>query len=260
MTVDASPPRERVFNVPGAVLALVALLTLIHLALAFLLTVEQTNELLTLFAFSPLRYAEVIPLGLPAWWGPQIWTFFSYAFIHANLNHLVFNLLWLLAFGAPVARRFGSLRFLAFCMMTAAAGAVAHLIAHLGELSPMIGASAAVSGTMAAAIRFVFQRGGPLGLIGRADDEAFRVPAAPLMQNLRDPRVLVFLGLWFGVNILFGVGAIPLPGVDGAVAWEAHIGGFVAGLLGFALFDPVRQRSSDQYPPMDPPGGPDGRS
>src|SRR5262245_26535435 len=153
------------FNVPGVVLALVALLTIIHLILAFTLSVQQTNEILALFAFSPLRYVGIVLPGaiLPNWWGPQIWTFVTYAFIHADLNHLIFNLLWLLAFGAPVARRFGTWRFLAFCAATAAAGALAHLITHWGELAPVIGASAAVSGTMAGAMRFVFQRRGPLG-------------------------------------------------------------------------------------------------
>jgi membrane associated rhomboid family serine protease len=56
---------------------------------------------------------------------------------------------------------------------------------------------------------------------------------------LRDRRVLGFLGIWFGVNIIFGVGSIAI-GVDGAnVAWQAHIGGFLAGLLLFSLFDPI---------------------
>src|SRR5258705_8981369 len=106
-----NPPRERMFNVPGAVLALAALLLAIHLILEYVLDNEQTNELLSLFAFSPLRYAEVVPRGLPAWWGPQLWTFVSYAFLHANFSHLIFNLIWLMAFGPPIARRFGPWRF-----------------------------------------------------------------------------------------------------------------------------------------------------
>jgi membrane associated rhomboid family serine protease len=234
-----NPPRERIFNVPGVVVALTALLPGIHLVAAFLLSVEQTNELLALFAFSPLRYAEAAPPWLPSWWGPQIWTFVTYAFLHADLNHLFFNLVWLLAFGPPIARRFGSRRFLVFCAATAAAGALAHLVVHFGEFAPMIGASAAISGMMAAAMRFVFQRGGPLGLLGRGEEESYRVPAASLAAMLRDPRILAFLAVWFGVNIIFGMGAVSMPGTEGSVAWEAHIGGFLTGLLGFSLFDPV---------------------
>lgn len=235
-----NPPRERIFNVPGAVVALTAVLLAIHLIGDYLLTEKQGSELLSLFAFSPARYTEVAPSWLPAWWGPQIWTFVSYAFFHANFSHLFFNLVWLLAFGPPIARRFGWRRFLVFCAATAAAGALAHLVTHFGEFAPMIGASAAISGLMAAAMRFVFQRGGPLGLLGRGEEESYHVPAASLATMLRDPRILAFLAVWFGVNIIFGMGAVAMPGTEGSVAWEAHVGGFLAGLLGFTLFDPVR--------------------
>jgi membrane associated rhomboid family serine protease len=58
---------------------------------------------------------------------------------------------------------------------------------------------------------------------------------------LRDPRILAYQAVWFGVNLLFGLGAVSMPGLDGgAIAWEAHVGGFLAGLLAFSLFDPVR--------------------
>jgi membrane associated rhomboid family serine protease len=254
-----NPPRERVFNVPAVVLALTGLLVAVHVVLAFMLTAAQTNDILSQFAFSPLRYAEVVPRGLPDGWGPQIWTFITYAFIHADLNHLIFNLVWLLAFGPPIARRLGPARFLAFCAATAAAGALAHLVTHLGEFAPMIGASATISGTMAAAMRFVFQRGGPLGLLGRGDDESYRVPAAPLAAMLRDPRILAFLAVWFGINVLFGMGTVSMPGMEGNVAWEAHIGGFLAGLLGFSLFDPVRASAAggdNGRPPDEPSSGP----
>ena len=232
-------PRERIFNVPPVVLALVALLALTHLAMAFGLTVAETNSLLRYIAFSPLRYLSDVPEHvLPNGLGPRVWTFVTYAFAHINLNHLIFNLLWLVAFGAPVARRFGTLRFLMFYAVTAAAGALAHLAVHWGDVSPMIGASAAVSGAMGAAMRFVFQQEGPLGMLGRGDESSYHVPAAPLTAMLRDPRALAFLAVWFGVNLLFGLGAVTMPGTEGAVvAWEAHIGGFIAGLLAFGLFD-----------------------
>jgi membrane associated rhomboid family serine protease len=249
------PARERAFNVPAVVLALLALLGIIHVLLAFLLTVEQTNYVLSLFAFIPARYSAAALGGamLPGGWGADVWTFVSYALIHADLNHLFFNAVWLLAFGTPVARRFGTLRFLALLALAAAAGAAAHLATHFGERLVMIGASAAISGAMAAAIRFVFARGGPLGLLGgRAD--AYRVAALPLLVSLRDPRVLAFLLAWFGVNLLFGLGSFALPGTPQAVAWEAHIGGFLAGLLAFAAFDPVP--AADQAGAGDGPDAP----
>ena len=60
-----------------------------------------------------------------------------------------------------------------------------------------------------------------------------------LTQALRNTRVLGFLAVWFGVNIIFGVGSIAIGTDGGSVAWQAHIGGFLAGLMLFSLFDPV---------------------
>jgi len=123
--------------------------------------------------------------------------------------------------------------------VTAAAGALAHLATHEHALAPMIGASASVSGTMAAAIRFAFVKGSFLSFSRGDAEEAARVPALSLSRALRNGRVLGFLGVWFGVNLVFGMGSIAI-GADGAsVAWQAHIGGFLAGLMLFALFDPV---------------------
>jgi membrane associated rhomboid family serine protease len=52
--------------------------------------------------------------------------------------------------------------------------------------------------------------------------------------------VLIFIAVWFGVNLIFGLGAISLTGGEQAVAWQAHVGGFLAGLFLFGWFDPVK--------------------
>jgi membrane associated rhomboid family serine protease len=238
--MSGQPRRERMLNVPGAVVALLVLLGLIYAVLRLALTPEQTTEFLLLFAFVPARYdASVLPdVVWPGGWAANVWTFVTYALIHGSLGHLLVNGVWLLAFCSPVAQRFGPLRFLAFMAATAGAGAAAHLLTHFGELLPMVGASASISGAMAAAMRFAFQRGGPLGL-WRGREQAYRVPAATLAESLRDPRVLAFLLVWFGINILVGLGSIGMPGVEQAIAWQAHIGGFLAGLFAFSAFDPV---------------------
>ena len=234
------PRRERMLNVPAVVVWLLVVLVLVHAVTTWLLTAEQTEEFLLLFAFIPARYdASVQPdVVWPGGWPADLWTFVTYALIHADLSHLVFNAIWFLAFGSPVAQRFGALRFTGFMALTAAAGAAVHLVTHWGELLPMVGASAAISGAMAAATRFAFRSGVPLGL-WRDRDAASRVPAASLAASLRDPRVLAFLAVWFGANLLFGVFSIGASGEAQSIAWQAHIGGFLAGLFAFAAFDPV---------------------
>jgi len=231
---------EPILNVPAIVVATLAAMAFVHAWRYFMLTQNEDIDFLLNFAFIPARYdATIVPAGtFPGGWGAEIWTFVTYAFIHADLMHIGVNGVWLLAFGSAVARRLGPLRFLALFAVTAAAGAATHLATHVGEVFPMVGASAAISGFMAAAIRFAFQRGGPLSMWRMQDDAAYRVPAAPLMAALRDPRILAFLGAWFGINILFGVGSLGIPGAEQSIAWQAHIGGFLAGLLLFAVFDP----------------------
>jgi membrane associated rhomboid family serine protease len=230
--------REPILTLPGALTAYVLLLAAIHLRV--LLPLEWENWTIDAFGFIPKRYdSTLLAIDFPGGAGAKVWTFVTYSLLHANLSHIGFNVLWLLPFGSALARRFGAFRFFLFMAVTAAAGALAHLVTHEHAVAPMIGASASVSGTMAAAIRFAFVQGSFLSFSRGDADAAARVPALSLMRALRNRRVLGFLAVWFGVNIIFGVGSIAV-GSDGAsVAWQAHIGGFFAGLVLFSLFDPV---------------------
>ncbi len=240
------------FNVPPVVLATAAVLIFVHVLRMFVLTDAEDLRLVLTFAFIPARYdtARLTGGSFPGGFGADLWTFFTYAFLHANLLHIGLNLAWLLPFGTALARRFGPWRYTLFMLVMAAAGAFAHLISHPGAMVPMIGASAAISGAMAAALRFVFQRGGPLGLWrGETGENAYRMPAAPLMATLRDPRFLIFLGAWIGLNALFGLGTVPMGEEGQEIAWQAHIGGFLAGLLLFNVFDPVVSRDEFDVEP-----------
>lgn len=227
------------FNVPGVVLALLGVMVLAHVAIALLDPVTRFR-MLAVFAFIPARFGEaqgdfVFPGGLAA----DLWTWLSYSLLHADVVHLVVNAVWLLAFGSPVARRFGPMRFLALSAAASVGGAAAHLLTHWNEVVPVIGASAMVSAYMGAAIRFVFGGLGGIGGFGSNDALVYRAPARPLSDALRNPTMLAFLLVWFGINLVFGIGASAIPGVSGGIAWEAHIGGFLVGLAGFVLFDPV---------------------
>jgi membrane associated rhomboid family serine protease len=206
--------REPLFNIPPVIVALLAVLALVHAVRVYALSAEEDQLLLYTFAFNPLRYGLSLLPGdaLPGGAGAEIWTFVTYALLHASWTHLAVNAIWFLPFGSALARRFGALRFLIFFAVTAAAGALAHLFAYGGQDAPVIGASAAISGTMAAAMRFAFQRGGPLSFLRTGSDADFRVPALPLSRVLREPAVLVFLVVWFGINLVFGVSSLPLGG------------------------------------------------
>jgi membrane associated rhomboid family serine protease len=231
---------EPIFNVPPVVIATIVVLLAVHALRVLVLTEAQDNEFLLLFAFIPARYDTSFAGNFPGGLGADVWTFVTYTFIHANLLHIGLNLAWLLPFGTALARRFGAWRYVAFMLVTSAAGALAYLVARPPEpMAPMIGASAAISGAMAAAMRFAFQRGG--ALLGQED--VYRVPARSLIATLTDVRFLLFLAVWLGLNSLFGLGTVSIGNEEGqAIAWQAHIGGFFAGLILFNAFDPVVPR------------------
>jgi membrane associated rhomboid family serine protease len=100
-----------------------------------------------------------------------------------------------------------------------------------------VGASAAISAHMAGAIRFIMASGGPLR--NGSNREAYQRPAQPLSVILRDNRVILFVAVWFGLNFVFGVMGAGNGLASGPIAWQAHVGGFITGLLLFPLFDPI---------------------
>jgi len=223
---------EPMFNVPGSVLAVLGLLVGVHV-LRSALPGAWDSWVTVVLAFVPARYdgyAQEIPGGLVA----SVTSFLTYAVVHGNLLHLAINSAWLLAFGAAVAGRIGAVRFFLFSAFCAAAGALTFLVFNPGLMAPMVGASGAVSGLMGGTMRFLFSALDAEGLRGLREDPR-RVPLMPLGQALTDRRVLLVTGAFFVANFLAAIG---LGGIDdGGIAWEAHIGGYFAGLLSLGFFE-----------------------
>ena len=233
-----SPP---IFNVPVVVMSMLGLFFGVHVVREFL-SVQADWQVLLTFAFIPQRYAVLFDGQESFLYGghlADIWTFFTYMFLHGDWSHLAFNSLWMLAFASPLAFRIGTVRFVIFSLIMAAAGAGLHLYVYWGEIVPVIGASAAVSGQMAAVMRFALS-GNSFISFGSEGQERFRQPAGGLLSALRNPRILMFIAVWLGMNYIFGIGLIDLTGTGAQIAWEAHLGGFIAGFLLFPLFDPIK--------------------
>ncbi len=256
------PAREPAVNLPTAVVWLIVVLGLIQGGRS-LLSAYDDYVLMSWFAFVPARLSlwfgpdrvdEVVSAMatsatgqdlvdrlqlvrlLLADGGPRLWTLLTYGLLHGSWLHLVTNLVWLAAFGSPVARRLGTGRFLSLMGLSTIGGALLHWFSRELDVLPLVGASAAVSGATAAAIRFVFAPGLRFGSL--ADDAVVRaIPAEPMGQLWRNSRALLFIGIWFATNILFGAGLVPILGEETSIAWEAHIGGFLVGLMVFPLLD-----------------------
>ena len=267
MNSDFRRHQPPAFNVPWIILTLVGVMLGIHAIRDFILSDQEDLWLLIHAAFIPARLTYVLHpatmmdmlasgvgvggdgvdadmmryfLGNGSW---KPWTVLTYAFIHGDWMHVGVNSLWLVAFGSPVARRFGPLRFLIFFCLTAIAGVALHYIVHAYDVAPVIGASASVSGAMGAALRFVFQPALPdyvLPFESSTSSLVHRGKALGLKAVFTDRRTLTFMLLWFGINFIFGIAAAPLGITNASIAWEAHMGGFIAGLTLFSIFDPVR--------------------
>jgi membrane associated rhomboid family serine protease len=148
--------------------------------------------------------------------------------------HLTFNSLWLLVFGTPVARYLGSGRFLLLSLVAGVAGGLASLALHWGEEVFVIGASGAVSGLLAAAIPIMYGR----RVLGGARPLSFA-------EFLTSPRALMFTAIWLALTLFSGAAGWTGNSfmAEGGIAWEAHVGGFLGGLLAFYALAPRTVRS-----------------
>lgn len=232
----ASPASRAIINAPRAVIVMIGVFVAVHLALQWI--DNDLAEWLSLaLAFSPARLAPPAVLAgtvLPGGEGAKYWTFFSHMFLHGDWLHLAINSVWMLAFGSVAARHLGALRFVAFTLFCAAAGAVASQVVYWGTLSFMIGASGAVSGQMAGAIRLMFAGGKSLSLANAQAGAG--VKPLSLAATFRHRRAMTFIAVWMVLNLVFGLTGVGAPADVGRIAWEAHTGGFVGGLLVFGLF------------------------
>ena len=221
--------RQPIFNVPGVVLGLLVSFAAVHL-LRWALPAEDGAWLTALLAFIPAREMG-LAADLPGGRIAAITSFVTHQFVHGDLAHLLINSAWLLAFGSPVARRTGNLRFIAFFLLAGVAGALLYLAVNGNALILVVGASGAISGLMGAAFRFLFREGGPMALA-----RATSTPLMPLAETLQDRRILMAVAGWTLLNVLLAWGAAGLTEAAG-IAWEAHLGGFYAGLLLYGFFD-----------------------
>lgn len=225
----AKPPPA--FNVPPVVAAVIAVLVAVH---AGLWVLGQDWQVWSIYALSLIPARFTIP-GYPMLPGSQYWTLASYMLLHGNWMHLAFNCLWLLVFGTPVARYFGSAKFLVVSLVSGIIGGLCSLALHWGQEIIIVGASGAVMGLMAAAIPLMYGERLPHG--------GWR--PATFRELLVNRRALVFTGVVLAITLFSGgtgwTGNSVLA--DSSIAWEAHIGGFVGGLLAFYVLAP-RVRSA----------------
>lgn len=226
---DGRRAGEPAFDLPRVVVVTVALPLLVMLARGFLSTSDDVMVLAT-FAFIPDRYldlAEAPPY--PGGAGAMAWTFLTHALLHEGWAHVGFNAAMIAAIGKAVAVRVGAARFVGLVALATVGGALGHLAVAWGSGEPMIGASGTASGLLGALLRFSFRP--PWA------------PAAGVVESLAEPRVRGIVAALVLINVVMvALGSAPFGGGGGGIAWGAHFGGFLAGFLGFSLFDRPQRR------------------
>ena len=206
---DVIPSRTR----PGVTIGLIACNVLVFLFQATL-SEETARRFFYTFAVVPAHFSLV--------------DVFTSLFVHAGITHLAGNMLFLWIFGDNVEDRLGHGRFALFYVICGYVAAIAQTALIPDSLIPMVGASGAIAGVMGAYV-VLYPHSRVLMLF----------PFPPILFEL--PAVF-FLGFWFFMQFLSGIGTLPIfqgGTISGGVAFWAHVAGFVCGL---ALVVPMRRK------------------
>ncbi len=206
---DTTPTR----NVPvvnNAIIGINVLIFILQLAQG-----AEWNKFVFTYGLVPARYS--IPQISAYFSAPQqVFSFISFMFLHGGFWHLLGNMWSLYIFGDNVEDRLGPLRYLMFYLICGVASGVSHLLLNLHSNLPTIGASGAIAGVMGAYF-ILYPRSKILTLI-----PIFFIP------YFIEIPAYVFLGLWFALQF---ISATVSQGQAGGVAWWAHIGGFIFGII-----------------------------
>jgi membrane associated rhomboid family serine protease len=178
------------------------------------------------FGVIPCRLTAACPFDFPH----PVLTIFTSMFLHGGLFHIAGNMLYLWIFGNNVEDTLGHGRFVVFYLLSGVAAALGQTMVNPTSTVPMIGASGAVSGVLGAYL-LLFPRATILTLI----------TFGFFMRFVHVPATIV-LGFWVIVQFANGFISLGMRAEGGGVAWFAHIGGFVAGIVLLFVMRPARPR------------------
>jgi membrane associated rhomboid family serine protease len=214
---------------------LCVLFVAIQAAESLVLNDSGREALLTWFAFIPYRFVD--PTSVEGGWLPLLWTPITHAFLHAGWEHVLLNTVWFAIFATPVAQRYGGLRMVVLFLIGAVIGAAAFAATTLPQVQVLLGASGGIAALTGAAVRFIFQP----PMIGVNKETGERVflgrRLATFRELLANPTARFFSLAWIVINGIVPFLPLFTGGATVQIAWQAHLGGFFAGLLLVPLFE-----------------------
>ena len=219
-------------HTPLATYALIAVNTVV-----FLMTVTmpkpEMQVFFHVFGVVPARFSDPAWAAAVGYPGGGVWSFVTYMFLHGGWLHYLANMWTLWIFADNIEDVMGPVRFLAFYLVCGLVALGVHYVFNMSGTMPVVGASGAIAGVMGAYF-LLYPQARVLTLVP--------IFFFPLIFEL--PAVL-FLGIWFLSQFVSGV-----SDASGGIAWWAHIGGFLAGMLLLSVF-----RKADRcYHCYDPDG------
>jgi membrane associated rhomboid family serine protease len=219
-------------TIPSRTFPYMTILLIIFNGLVFLFEMslgENLEDFISVFGVIPTNYFQLASeeeLGVIT----RFFPFFTSIFLHGGWFHVIWNIWFLWIFGDNVEDFFGHMEFLFFFIACGILAGFAHVYMNPESTLPTVGASGAIAGVMGAYI-FLYPRARILTLI----------PIFLIFPIIHIPAY-VFLGFWFLIQFLSGFASLSISGDYGGVAWWAHIGGFVAGLLTVVFILPRKRR------------------
>jgi membrane associated rhomboid family serine protease len=201
------------------------------------LTPAEYEDFLIRFALIPARYSQPITYCEPLTLEDFI-PFVSMMFLHGGWLHLILNMWMLWLFGPAIEDRLGHGRYLLFYLGCGIAASLAQMASEPTSAVPALGASGAIAGVLGCTMSLF-----PLSRV---------IVVVPILfiPLFFEVHAVVFIGIWFLLQIVQGMVTLLEP-TEGGVAWWAHIGGFVAGLL----MGPLLHRPERRYRVYQPDEG-----
>ncbi|KAA0258973.1 rhomboid family intramembrane serine protease [Deferribacter autotrophicus] len=194
------------------------------------------NRFFYIFGLVPARYTHPEWAYFAGLHMDNYWPFFTNMFLHGSWFHLISNMWTLFIFGDNVEDRLGHFKYLIFYILSGLAASFTHFIFNADSVVPAVGASGAIAGVMGAYF-IMFPHSRIVTLIPIFFFPFFfEIPA------------VVFLGFWFFSQIISGTFTVIVNQNASGIAWWAHIGGFVFGMLFHKLFKKNNDYYRDYFP------------
>lgn len=222
---------------PIATLVLIAL-NVIAFGIELMVPADQVEHFFMTWAMVPANMTHAWLSGNPAAIGMSLLTVLTAMFLHGGWSHIIGNMIFLQAFGRAVEGRLGWFKYLLVYIAGGFAAWGLHFFTDPTSMAPALGASGAIAAVLGAYLVFY----------PKAEFKTLFITPLPILAVVRAYWLLI---AWIAMQLFSGVGGLLHPAADGGgVAYWAHIGGFLFGMIVAGVYATLRPQSAICYTPL----------